>query len=374
MIYLDNNATTAVDPAVLDAMLPFLKENYGNPSSSYSFGRRTAAALDTAREQVAALLGAEPRDILFTSCGTESDNTAIASALATTGHRHLVTTSVEHSAVKNQAEHLERLGYGVTWLPVAPDGQLDPAAVAEAIRPDTAIVSIMWANNETGVLFPIESIANLCAERGILFHTDAVQAVGKLPIRFHAAPIHFLALSGHKLHAPKGIGALAVRRRTRFSPLLLGGAQEKGKRGGTENVAAIVGLGRACELALARLDDENQRVRALRDRLETGILTRVPSARINGASAPRLPNTTNITFPGAEASHLLARLDQAGVCASAGSACTSGTVSPSHVLKAMGLRDPDALASIRFSLATSNTEAEIDHVLNLFPSILELPA
>lgn len=371
MIYLDNNATTAIDPAVVEAMLPYLTHHYGNPSSSYSFGKKTAAAVETARDQVAALLGADPREIVFTSCGTESDNTAIASALTTTGQRHLVTTSVEHSAVKIQAESLERQGYGVTWLSVAPDGQLDPTAVAEAIRPDTALVSVMWANNETGVLYPIEAIAALCAERGVLFHTDAVQAVGKLPIDFHKTPIHFLALSGHKLHAPKGIGALAVRRRTRFSPLLLGGAQEKGKRGGTENVAAIVGLGCACELARQRIEEENSRVRTLRDRLESGILARVPSARVNGASAPRLPNTTNITFPGCEAATLLRRLDEAGVCVSAGSACTSGSVSPSHVLKAMGLPDHHALASLRFSLSIANTETEIDHVLALFPSILE---
>lgn len=371
MIYLDNNATTAIDPIVLEAMLPFLTEHYGNPSSSYTFGRRAAAAIDTARDQVAALLGAEPREIIFTSCGTESDNAAIASALATTGHRHLITSTVEHSAVKNQADYFERQGYGVTWLPVNLDGTLDPASVVEAIRPDTAIVSLMWANNETGVIFPIEEIANLCADRGVLFHTDAVQAVGKVPLQFNNAPIHFLALSGHKLHAPKGVGALAVRRRTKFSPMLLGGSQERGKRSGTENVASIVGLGRACELAQERIVDENTRVRALRDKLEAGILARVPGTRINGANAPRLPNTTSLTFPGVDASSLLAQLDHAGVCASAGSACTSGAIAPSHVLKAMGVRDADALASIRFSLACTNTEAEIDSVIQLFPTILE---
>lgn len=371
MIYLDNNATTAIDPAVVEAMLPFLTEHYGNPSSSYTFGRQAAAAIEQAREQVAALLGADPKEIVFTSCGTESDNAAIASALATTGRRHIVTSSVEHSAVKNQAEHLERLGYGVTWLPVHPNGSLDPDSVAAALRDDTAIVSLMWANNETGVLFPIREIAALCAERGVLFHTDAVQAVGKIPIHFSQTPLHFLSLSGHKLHAPKGVGALAIRRRTKFSPFLLGGAQEKGKRAGTENVASIIGLGRACQLAAERIEDENTRVRALRDQLEAGILARVPGAKVNGAGADRLPNTTNITFPGADAATLLTRLDQAGVCASAGSACTSGALSPSHVLKAMGLRDTDALASIRFSLASSNTAAEIEAVLDLFPKILE---
>jgi cysteine desulfurase len=371
MIYFDNNATTAVDPRVVEAMLPYLTEHYGNPSSVYTLGKRSAQAVQQAREQVADLVGCDPREVVFTSCGTESDNTAIASALATTGKRHLITSSVEHSAVKNQAEHLERQGYGVTWLPVATDGTLDPESVRTAIRDDTAIVSLIWANNETGVLFPVEEIAQICAERGTLFHVDAVQAIGKIPFRFADHPISSLAISGHKLHAPKGIGALIVRRRTKFSPYLMGGSQEKGKRGGTENVAAIVALGQAAQLAKENLANEAHRVQNLRNHLETAITSLIPGSQINGHREKRLPNTTNISFDGIEAGALLLKLDQLGICASAGSACTSGSLSPSHVLKAMGLTDERALGSLRLSLASQNTQAEVDQVISLFPTIIE---
>jgi cysteine desulfurase len=369
-IYLDSNATTQVAPEVFEAMAPYFTELYGNPSSSYRFGKQTAAAVTKSREQIAALLGCEPREIIFTSCGTESDNAAIASALQTTGKRHIVTSHVEHSAIKNQCEHLERLGHPVTHVPVRADGTITVDDVAKALRPDTAIVSLMWANNETGVLFPIEEIAALCEEKGVLFHTDAVQAVGKIPINLKNSKIHFLSVSGHKLHAPKGVGVLYVRRRTAFVPFLIGGQQEKGRRGGTENTASIVALGRAAELAIPSIDLENTKVRALRDKLEKGILSAIPDCAVNGNTEHRLPNTTNIAFGGTDAGALLAALDANDICASAGSACTSGSLSPSHVLQAMGVPTDKALSSLRFSLSIYNTETEIDRVLEVLPGIV----
>jgi cysteine desulfurase len=370
IIYWDNNATTRIDPSVFEVMVPYLTEYFGNPSSAYRFGAQVAGALKQAREQVAALLGCEPREIYFTSCGTESDNTAIASALQTTGKRHVIVSQVEHSAVKKQAEYLERSGYAVTWLPVCGDGTLDLQVLEKAIRPDTAIVSLMWANNETGVLFPVMEAGALCRSKGVLFHTDAVQVPGKLPIQLRDAPIDFLSVSGHKLHAPKGVGVLYARRRVPFQPHLIGGGQEKGKRGGTENVASIVGLGRAAELALAHIDEEQTRVRALRDRFENGVLERVPGTRVNGHRTERLPNTSNLCFPGLEAEAILLALDRHGICVSAGSACTTGALEPSHVLRAMGISPEDAIGSLRFSLCRHNTDAEVDRVLEILPTVV----
>ncbi len=368
-IYLDNNATTRVSPGAFEAMVPYLTNLHGNPSSAYRIGREVRAAIDHARRQLADLLGCSSRELVFTSCGTESDNAAIHSAIEASGKRHIVTSNVEHSAVKNHAEALERRGFAVTYAPVATDGTLDPAAVAAAIRPDTALVSLMWANNETGVLFPIIEVGALCQERGVLFHTDAVQAVGKIPIALKDLPIDYLSLSGHKLHAPKGVGALYIRRRAPFVPYIIGGHQEKGKRGGTENTASIIALGRAAEEAAAAMDDENTRVRALRDKLENGLLA-IEGAAVNGHRTQRLPNTTNISFEGCSAEALLLMLDRAGVCAAAGSACTTGSVEPSHVLTNMGLARERALGAIRLSLARENTGEEIDRVLEILPTIV----
>jgi cysteine desulfurase len=372
VIYLDNNATTRVAPEVFEAMVPFLTEYYGNPSSAYSFGKRVEGHLKEAREKVAALLGCTPKEIIFTSCGTESDNAAIWSALQTTGKKHIVTTQVEHSAIMNQTEWLEKNGYGVTRLGVAADGTLSLADVEKAIRDDTAIVSIMMANNETGVIFPVEEIASLCKKKGVLFHTDAVQTPGKLDLRHVAkSDIDFLSLSGHKLHAPKGVGVLYVKRRTKIVPYVIGGGQERGKRGGTENVASIVGLGRAAELALANMGDEQKRVRVLRDRFESTLLERLPHLYINGNREQRLPNTSNIAFDFVEAEAVLMRLDAAGICASSGSACTTGSLDPSHVLSAMGLTPARARSCVRFSFSHYNTDAEIDHALQIIPPMIE---
>jgi cysteine desulfurase len=372
MIYFDNNATTQVDPAALEVMLPYLQEQYGNPSSAYAFGRRAAKAVSTAREQVAALLKCDPSEIIFTSCGTESDNTAIQSALLLDRDRkHLVTSKVEHSAIINHAETLARRGYEVTWLDVDSDGLLNLDSLERAIREDTAIVSLMWANNETGTLFPIEEAAEICRSKGTLFHTDAVQAVGKLDINLRELPINFLSLSGHKLHAPKGIAALYVNLRTRFDPYLIGGGQENKRRGGTENTGSIVALGKAAELAAAALQEENSRVKALRDRFEHGLLDSVPSVRVNGHRAHRLPNTSNLAIEGIDSEGMLLLLDQRGICCSAGSACTAGSLEPSHVLRAMGYSTDRARGSLRFSFSRFNTEAEITQGLQIIPSAIE---
>ncbi len=372
MIYFDNNATTQVDPAVLEVMLPFLQEQYGNPSSAYSFGKRAAKAVNTAREQVAALLRCEPTEIIFTSCGTESDNTAIQSALLIDPDRkHLVTSKVEHSAIIKHAETLARRGYEVTWLDVDPDGMLDLDSLERAIRDDTAAVSLMWANNETGALFPIEEAAEICRSKATLFHTDAVQAVGKIDINLGKLPINFLSLSGHKLHAPKGIAALYVNRRTRFNPYLIGGGQENKRRGGTENTASIVALGKAAELASSALQEENSRVKALRDRFEEGLLDSVSSVQVNGHREHRLPNTSNLAIEGLDSEGMLLLLDQRGICCSAGSACTAGSLEPSHVLKAMGYSNDRARGSLRFSFSRFNTEAEIAQGLEVIPAAVE---
>lgn len=370
--YFDNNATTRVAPEVIDAMLPFLREQWGNPSSAYGFGKQVARAMEDARAKVAALINAkDPKEIVFTSCGTESNNATLESALATQpGKRHVVTTAVEHSAVIKHGEVLQKRGCDVTFLPVDADGALDLHLLDKSIRPDTAIVSVMWANNETGIVFPIEEIAAICQSRNVLFHTDATQAPGKLEIDAHGTGVDFLTLSAHKLHAPKGIGMLYMKRKTKFQPYLIGGHQERGRRGGTENVASIVGFGRAAELALAHLKEENSRVRALRDKLENTILSTIPNTIRTGPREPRLPNTSNIAFDGVEAESLLYQLDQLGICVSSGSACTTGSLNPSHVLTAMGLKPARARGCVRFSLGLYNTEEEVDYVLKHLPKVI----
>jgi len=371
LVYLDNNATTPVADEVFEAMRPFLRESFGNPSSMYGLAAEARKAIERAREEVAQLLGARPDEIVFTSGGTESDNTAILSALSSrpAGAR-LVTTRVEHAAVGNLARRLREEGRPVTELGVDSRGRLDLDELAAALGPDTGALSVMWANNETGVLFPIEEIAELARSRGVLFHTDAVQAVGKVPIDLSRTPVDYLALSGHKLHAPKGVGALYVRRGAPFRPLLVGGHQEGGRRAGTENVAGIVALGEAARLAREHISEENTRVRALRDRLERGILSSCPSARLNGDPVHRLPNTTNISFEYVEGESILLLLDREGVCASSGSACTTGSLEPSHVLRAMGVPYTAAHGATRFSLSRYNTDADVDRVLEVLPGII----
>ncbi len=371
VVYMDNNATTRVAPEVVEAMQPYFSELYGNPSSMHAFGGQVAGAVRQARESVAALIGARPEEILFTSCGTESDNTAIWAALECYPHkRHLVTTRVEHPAVLNLGQHLERRGYEVSFLPVDSQGNLDMDQVRQTIREDTAIVSVMWANNESGVIFPVEEIAALAAEKGAVFHTDAVQAVGKIAIDLSASQIDMLALSGHKLHAPKGVGVLYIRRGTRFVPHILGGHQERGRRAGTENVPYIIGLGRACQLAAERMAEENARVKALRDRLEQGLL-QIEGTQVNGDPSRRLPNTSSLSFEYVEGESILMMLSDLGICASSGSACTSGSLEPSHVLRAMGVPFTCAHGSIRWSLSVYNDQDEVDYVLEHMPGIIE---
>ena len=368
--YLDNNATTRVAPEVVEAMLPYLTEQWGNPSSAYSFGKQVGRALDAAREKVAALINADPREIIFTSCGTEGNNTAIHSALVTQpGKRHIVTTAVEHSANIKLCAQLEKRGYELTLLPVDSLGELDVHLLHESIRKDTAIVSVMYANNETGVVFPIEEIAAICRARGVLFHTDAVQTAGKFKLDVRQLGADFLSLSAHKLHAPKGVGMLFARRGVPFSSLITGGGQEQARRGGTENVPYIVGFGRAAELAMESLGDV-PRIKSLRDRMEQGLLASIPNSRRNGIKEPRLPNTSNIAISDCEAEGILLLLDRAGICASSGSACTTGSLEPSHVLTAMGLSRELAKGSIRLSLSKYNSDADIDRVLRELPVIV----
>ena len=371
IVYFDNNATTAVAPEVFAAMTPFLTELYGNPSSIHRFGGQVMAHVDKAREELAALLGADPAEIVFTSCGTESDNAAIRSAVLTCPRRDkIVVSKVEHPAVLNTAKDLERRGYRVGVIPVDGRGRLDMDRARELIDDRTAVVSVMWANNETGNLYPVRELAELAHRSGALFHTDAVQAVGKVPMDLASEEIDFLSLSGHKLHAPKGVGALYVRRGVRFRPFVAGGHQESGRRAGTENVASIVGLGKAAELARAHIEKENTHVRALRDKLEKGILDTIPQVRINGDPEHRLPNTTNISFEFIEGESILMLLDMFGICASSGSACTTGSLEPSHVLRAMGIPYTAAHGAIRFSLSRYNTEAEVDFVLEKLPPVI----
>jgi len=360
-----------VAPEVVEAMLPFLTDLWGNASSAYQFGSQVKRHLDDARAKLAALINADPKEIVFTSCGTESINSALHSALALNpGKRHVITTAVEHSATINYGEFLQKRAYDVTYLPVESDGSLDLHLLDKSIRPDTAIVSVMWANNETGVIFPVEEIAAICHSKSVLFHTDAVQTPGKIKLDVKAADVDFLSLSAHKLHAPKGIGMLYVKKRTKYQPYLIGGHQERGRRGGTENVPYIVGFGRAAELAIATLNDENTRVRALRDRLETTILNTIPNTVRNGAREPRLPNTSNLAFDFVEAEAILMMLDQLGICASSGSACTTGSLDPSHVLTAMGINPMRARGCVRFSLGIYNTDADVDYLLQQLPSII----
>lgn len=372
VIYLDNNATSQVAPEALEAMMPFLSNRYGNPSSMHYFGGSVARDVALARESLADLLGVTPTEIIFTSGGTESDSTAILSALATAPDRkEIVTTRVEHPAVLNLCKHLARFkGYTVKWLSVDKEGMLDIEEVKEAISERTALVSIMWANNETGVIFPIEQIAEIAAEKGALMHTDGVQIVGKVPLDLKKTAINFLALSGHKLHSAKGIGALYLKKGTRFQPFMIGGHQEYDRRAGTENVPGIVGLGKAAQLAAQNIEQERSRVKALRDRLQNGILSSVKFAKVNGSIDNRLPNTLNIGFEFVEGESILLKLDELGICASSGSACTSGSLEPSHVLRAMGVPFTMVHGSIRFSLSRYNTEEEIDYVVSQMPLII----
>ena len=364
MIYLDNNATTPIDPRVRDAMLPFLGASFGNPSSPHAAGRAAREAMEKARAQVAALVGASADSMVFTGGGTESITTAIRGALAAQpDKRHIVTASIEHSATKNLCAQLEREGFEVTWLRVDGGGQPDPAQYAAALRDDTALVSVIWANNETGVLFPVEEMARLADERRIVFHIDAVQAAGTVPIDLALVPVHLLSLAAHKFHGPKGVGALFVRSGLGLPPLLRGGGQESGRRAGTENVPGIVGLGVAAELAMLALPVEMPRVAALRDEFEAGVRSRFPDARFHGDPAHRLANTTNFALPGRDAQGLLAGLDRLGVACSIGSACTSGEVDASHVLRAMGVGDEEARSSLRFSFSRMNTGAEVPAAL-----------
>jgi cysteine desulfurase len=375
VVYMDNNATTRVAPEVLEAMLPYFSDLYGNPSSMHSFGGQVGAALKEAREKIAGLVGASDDEIIFTSCGTESDSTAIFSALqAFPEKRHIVTTRVEHPAVKNLSENIDKLTghkHKVTQLPVDREGRLDLQRYEESLTDETAIVSVMWANNETGVIFPVAEMAEIARKRGILFHTDAVQAVGKIPIDLKRdTAIDFLSISGHKLHAAKGIGAVYVRRGTPYAPFLIGGHQEHGRRGGAENVASIIGLGKACELAGSRMKEENSRVKGMRDKLEQGLLDTIPHSMLNGHRTDRLPNTTSISFEFVEGEAILLHLDRFNICASSGSACTSGSLEPSHVLRAMGVPFTAAHGSIRFSLSVYNSEDEVDFILEKLPPVI----
>ena len=372
IIYLDNNATTQLDSAVIEEMLPFLTKYYGNPSSGYGFAATARKAINLARERLAALLGCEPVEIVFTSGGTESNNAAINSALQLDARGgHVVTSSAEHSAVLRPCQDLAKRGYEVTFLGVDGHGNLDVAELEAAIRPETALVSIMWANNETGVVFPIEKIAEICREKGAHFHTDAVQATGKIPMRLRDSPINFLSLSAHKFHGPKGVGALYVSRQTRFSPLIAGGGQENERRGGTENVASIVGLGKAADLALEYLGEGKCNIRSMRDRFEKSMLEAVSCALINGAGAARLPNTSSLSFEGIESASALLLLDRQGICCSAGSACRTGSQDASHVLRAMNPSSDGARRSLRFSLGRFNSNAQIDRAIEVVPKVIE---
>ena len=371
-IYVDNNATTRVAPEVFDVMVPYFSEYYGNPSSMHFFGGQVQKRIDEARAKVADFLGAEPPEIVFTSCGTESDNAAILGTLDSYPEKqHLITTRVEHPAVGNVSTYLGRKGYRVTELSVDREGRLDLDELKESIVDETALITVMYANNETGLIFPIEEIGQIVKSRGIPFHTDAVQAAGKIPLNMKESTLDMLSISGHKLHAPKGIGVLYIRKGSKFSPFLIGGHQEKGRRGGTENVPYIIGLGKACELAKKHLNEEQTRVRALRDYLEQRILERIPNTLVNGDRTNRLPNTLSVSFEYVEGESILLLLSDLGICASSGSACTSGSLEPSHVLRAMGVPFTAAHGSIRFSLSIYSTKDEMDYIIEHLPPIIQ---
>jgi cysteine desulfurase len=372
-IYLDHNATTPVDGVVLETMLPYFSEHFGNASSIHNFGQRARSAVETAREQVAGLIKARPQEIIFTSGGTESDNHAIFGVASNSGRAvspppHIITTAIEHEAVLNTCQALEKQGFAVTYLPVDRDGLIDLDAFRKAIRPETVLISVMHANNELGTVQPLEKIGKIAAAADVYFHTDAVQSAGKIPIDVQLLNLDFLALSGHKIYAPKGIGALYIKSGTRLKQLLYGGHHQRGFRPGTENVPGIVGLGKAAELAHLALARDSARISNLRDKLEQGLLSRVPDAHANAARAPRTPNTTNITFSGLEGEALIIALDLKGLACSTGAACSSGAIEPSHVLTAIGLSAPDARSSIRFSVGRHTTEAEIDAALQIVPA------
>jgi cysteine desulfurase len=371
-VYLDNNATACVAPEVVDAMMPFFKDYWGNPSSMHYFGGQVARYVEEARERVAALIGADPSEIVFTSCGTESDNAAIRGTTETMGSSaRVITSRVEHPAVLGPCRYLQERGHELVELGVDGQGHLDLSDLRRALSRGPAMVSIMWANNETGVVFPVEEIASLVRNAGGVFHTDAVQVVGKLPVDVRKVPVDLLSLSGHKIHAPKGIGAMYIRKGTKAKAFLLGGHQEGGRRGGTENVPYIVGLGRACEMAAAHMPADTARVAALRDRLENGLLSSCPDVRVNGDRVHRLPNTTNLSFQYIEGEAILYHLSDLGVAASSGSACTSGSLEPSHVIRAMGVPFTAAHGSIRFSLSRYNTDEDVDYVLKHMPPIVK---
>jgi cysteine desulfurase len=371
-VYVDNNATTKVAPEVLEVMLPYFSEYYGNPSSMHFFGGQVQKKVDEARAKVADFLGAEPSEIVFTSCGTESDNAAILGTLDSYPEkRHLITTRVEHPAVGNVSTYLGRKGYRVTELSVDREARLDLDELRESLTDETVLVTIMYANNETGVIFPIEEIGEIVKARGIPFHTDAVQAAGKIPLNMKKSKVDMLSISGHKLHAPKGIGVLYIRKGTKFSPFMIGGHQEKGRRGGTENVPYIIGLGKACELAKKHLDEENTRIKSLTDYLEAKLLEKIPNTLVNGDRIHRLPNTVSVSFEYVEGESILLLLSDLGICASSGSACTSGSLEPSHVLRAMGVPFTAAHGSIRFSLSIYNTKEEMDYIIEHLPPIIQ---
>ena len=371
MHYFDYNATTPLAPEVFDAMAPYLQERWGNPSSVYAFGHKAKEAIECARESVAALIGAEIGEVVFTSGGTESNNTAFHCGMnADAGRRHLIVSAVEHSAGIQAAADYKAQGFQVSHLPVRSDGLMDLAELDAMIRPDTAMLSLIWANNETGILFPIAEAGALCRRRGVLFHTDAVQAAGKVPINVKAAQVDYLSLSGHKIYAPKGVGALYAREGAPYRALILGGGQEKRRRAGTQNVASIVAMGMAARIALQSLEEESTRVGRLRDQLEKNLL-QMPFIRRNGAPSPRLPNTSNLTFEGVEAEALLLLLDKEGICASSGSACSTGSLEPSHVLTAMGLPRSLAMGSVRFSLGRTTTMTDVNRLTSVLPKLLK---
>ncbi len=363
-VYMDNNATTRVADEVIEEMTPYLGQLYGNPSSMHSFGGQVGKKIGQARERIASLLGCSPEEIIFTSCGTESDNAAIRGTLdMASNKRTVITTRVEHPAVLSTCREMEHHGYNIVEISVDKNGRVNLDELENSFDEDTAIVSVMYANNETGTVFPIERIASMVKSKGIVFHSDAVQAVGKIPINLARLPIDLLSLSGHKLHAPKGVGVLYVRKGTRLAPFMVGGHQESGRRAGTENVPSIIALGKACQLAGENIDDENTRIRKLRDKLEKGILATCPGSMVNGDTQNRLPNTTNISFEYIEGEAILLMLNRFGICASSGSACTSGSLEPSHVLRAMGVPFTAAHGSIRFSLSRYSTEDQVDFVI-----------